>query len=106
LLTLASRRGHDLCHHEPEAISELLRLYDIESPADLLLPSREDFRRGCHDYECYLYAPKPAPSPRRNPLLTADDPPQLSALGAYLYPVLRREQDVGPEQATTPGLGQ
>lgn len=34
-----------------------------------------------------------------------DDPPQLSALGKHLYPILCRDQDVGPEQATTPILG-
>jgi hypothetical protein len=59
LKELADRQGHDLCHHEPVAIEELMKLYGVEPPADLKLPARKDFKQGCSDYECRLYGPEP-----------------------------------------------
>jgi hypothetical protein len=81
LQELARRQGHDLCHYEPEAIEQLMKLYGVQPPTDLRLPARKDFRQGCRDYECFLYGPDdkpaattPAGGDRRGPDPARDSP--------------------------------
>ena len=50
-----SKQGHDQCHYYPDIFGQLAKLFEIEPTIDLNLPPREEFRRGCHQFEDTLY---------------------------------------------------
>lgn len=55
LESLSRRTGHDLCHYEPDAFTQLFKLYQIPMPVDLMLPPRREFQKGCRRYQNKLY---------------------------------------------------
>ena len=62
LQEVADRKGHRLCHHEPDAWNKLFSLFGIQPPADLELPPRAEFTKRCQAYEESLYDVRDQPS--------------------------------------------
>ncbi len=58
--TWVNKQGHDRCWYFPELFEDLAKLYRIDFPKTLGLPSREEFECGCKKYQDEQYGGFPS----------------------------------------------
>lgn len=49
------KQGHNRCWYYPELFRRLCQIYGVTPSKEPLLPPLEEFKGGCHQYQCEEY---------------------------------------------------